>query len=249
MTHPHYSRAPITEAIIDFRVGAKSASALTSLADTANALSGVLPVQNPIYQGQFAVTIAPLDKKADSSVSAQHENVGYRLANSENSRVLQLRTNGFTYSHLAPYTDWNTFVGEAKHYWEKYLFAVQPQTVTRCAVRYINKFELPGPQVELKDYFTLYAEIPKEIPPNMTGMFMQLRMPQPDIGATAIINTAIADTSTPNHIAIVLDFDLFFETTVSSSDPELWETMQKLRSRKNQLFNACITNQTKELIR
>jgi uncharacterized protein (TIGR04255 family) len=50
-------------------------------------------------------------------------------------------------------------------------------------------------------------------------------------------------------IPIILDLDLFVERPQVANEEELWALFEKLRVRKNEYFEASITDKTRELIR
>jgi uncharacterized protein (TIGR04255 family) len=262
MAYPHYSRAPIVEAVIDLRVSAAVGIDISRLQALATSLSAQFPVQNAMFRGQFAVALStPPAAEAPSEVSkegvrgfrlpvslkAQHDQIGVRLASNSNSRVLQLTANGFTYSHLAPYSSWKEFRAEALPLWDSYVAAVVPDVVTRCALRYINRLSFKGPSVEPEEYLNLYPTLPKGIPPDITGMFMQLRMPQEDLDAMAILNLTLTDPETDDAVSMLLDFDVFNLSERKPSDQVIWTVLDALDDRKNLLFNECLTQKSKEM--
>ncbi|MCO6459644.1 MAG: TIGR04255 family protein [Pirellulaceae bacterium] len=76
---------------------------------------------------------------------------------------MQSRVNGFTFSRLAPYESWEPFRHEARRQWEVYRNRLNPQGVARIAVRCINRIDLPGDSVDLKEYFRTSPEIAPEL--------------------------------------------------------------------------------------
>ncbi|MNC96343.1 hypothetical protein D3C83_136960 [compost metagenome] len=64
----------------------------------------------------------------------------------------------------------------------------------------------------------------------------------------AIINQGLTEPVKPGHISIVLDIDVFRLGIESWKDSEVWAFLDKLRGRKNEIFEACITDRTRELI-
>lgn len=248
MDQPHYGRAPITEAVIDLRVEAHSV-ALEGITALATDLRQQFPTQSPIVHGQFSVALSQGDEKGIRLKRDGDKEVGIRLTNKDSARVLQITKSGFTYSHLPPYSSWAKFSSEATVLWKKYVEAARPSKVVRCALRFINKIDMEGSTVEPSDYFHLYPHIPSDISSDMTGMFMQLRMPQDDIDAEAIINSTLVDSGRENVISVLLDFDVFQSRERDPSDPGLWEALEKIRQRKNMLFNSCLTDRAKEQYR
>lgn len=264
MAFPHYSRAPIIEAVIDLRVSASVGIDIARLQVLAERFAKQFPVQTPMFHGQFSVALStPSQPEPPSEASkektsgfrlpvrmkAQQNQIGIRLTTERPGRVLQITANGFTYSHLPPYSEWQNFRAEAVPLWNEYVSAAMPDVVTRSALRYINRLDFKGSSVEPEDYLNLYPKVPKGIPPDITGMFMQLRMPQEDIDAMAIINCSLVDTDDVEVISVVLDFDVFQHAERPPSDPRIWATLDALDDRKNLLFNECLTERSKELYR
>lgn len=180
-----------------------------------------------------------------------HAQVGLRLSTKNNDRVLQIQHASFTYSHLPPYTEWETFRKEFLSYWSTFLQMCMPEAVTRIALRYINRVVIPKPQIEIFDYFNLHPNLPKGVPQDVIGMFLQLQMPQIDIGPTsiAVINMG-TDASAPTRegIAVMLDLDVSETVDYRPRSEDILSRLEVLRRRKNELFEASITDETRKLI-
>ena len=219
-------------------------SAFKNLADS---LKPAFPKLAPMQLMQMGIEASQEDQAANQSFSQTH--IGYRLSKSDDSRVLQIRHDGFAYSHMAPYTDWDTFRAEAYPLWLRYKEACPGALATRCAVRYINRVDIPGKTIEIEDYFKLHPEIPDSLPqPDVVGMTMMLQMPQSDLGCMAVINQSQVPPIQPDHVAVLLDIDVFRLAIETWTDSELWEFLDKLRLRKNEIFEGCITDRMRELI-
>ena len=247
MTQKHYSKAPIVEAIVDIQVKMAEGFSHEALNAVHAKLRDRFPTKSPIQMVQMG--IAPdAQTKGEPQFSSSKMDLGLRLTNKDNSRILQVRENGFTYSHLPKYTSWEVLRAEAYEAWCIFVELCKPQTVVRCALRVVNRIEIPKPSIELRDYFYLYPEIPKGIPQDVSGMFMQLQMPQKDLEGIAIINQAVVEPASPGTVSVLLDFDLFQVREYAPEDETIWHFLDKLRDRKNELFEACITDETRRLI-
>jgi uncharacterized protein (TIGR04255 family) len=66
---------------------------------------------------------------------------------------------GFSASKLAPYTDWHDLRTQARDLWAKYRKATDPVLITRLALRYINRIDIPLPISDLKEYMRTIPEI------------------------------------------------------------------------------------------
>lgn len=247
MTQKYYLKAPIVEAIVDIQVKMAEGFSHTSFNAVHSELSERFPTKSPIQMVQMGMG-PDAQMEGALQLSSSKTDLGLRLTSKDNSRILQVRENGFTFSHLPPYTSWETLRTEAREVWRIFVELCKPQMVVRCALRFVNRIDIPKLSVELHDYFYLYPEIPKGIPQDVSGMFMQLQMPQKDLEGIAIINQAVAEPISPGTVSILLDFDLFRVHEYAPGDEAIWQYLDKLRDRKNELFEACITEETRRLI-
>lgn len=83
----------------------------------------------------------------------------------------------------------------------------------------------------------------------LSGYFMQLQLPQPDLEGMLVLNQTLIPPPGPNLVSVILDLDLFCKDNVPCDDQEIWKRFEILRTRKNEVFEACITNKTRRLIR
>lgn len=244
-----YKSAPITEAVIEIRVQTDTTPDPLALKGLAESLRDQFPKQAPMQLLQMGIRAGSPQPGANFNQTFSQANIGYRLAKGNDSRVLQLRTEGFAYSHLPPYTDWETFRSEARPLWDKYRAICPVAKLSRCALRYINRVDIPGGKIEVHDYFGLYPKIPEGLPQqDVVGMALNLQMPQPDIHCMAVINQALAEPGKPNHLSVLLDIDIFRLGIEAWQDSEMWAFLETLRSRKNEIFENCITQPTRDLI-
>lgn len=246
---PHYNKAPIVEAVIDIQTRFKEPLKIELLEAYQAKIAERFPNKDPIQVLKVGFNNA--GDEAGWQTDFGQSLTGLRLSTTDNSRVLQLQSSGFTYSHMPVYSSWEIFEPEARDLWKIFVETCEPEAVSRCAVRFINRINIPLEQIELSDYFHLYPNIPKDIPQNVNGMFMQLQMPQMDLGARkmAVINLAVTDPEQPGQVSVLLDFDVFCDEDFNPLSEEVWESLNQFRLRKNLLFEACITNNTRELIK
>lgn len=239
----HYSRAPITEAIIDLRVTLPEGFSVEQLTDIHALISDHFPTKEPIHAGSLMLQAGPNIK-----IDASRQHHGFLFRSEDGLRIFQATLSGFTFNRLAPYKTWEEFRGEARQLWEVYKDICKPSSVIRAAVRFINRLDLPGPALDLKDYLRTVPEVSPDLPQGLSAFFMQLQIPQEDLNCMLIINEAFAPPTSPELVSVILDFDLFREQIWQSDDEEIWRFLEQLRQRKNQAFEASITERTRELI-
>jgi uncharacterized protein (TIGR04255 family) len=242
-----YNRAPITEAVIDLRVNLPEGFTVDKLKEIHSSISEKFPTIEPFYKGVGALLYQPGESfKVDTS----EQQIGYWFRSEDNLQTFQATLEGFSFNRLAPYKSWEEFSSDAKNLWGVYKEICSPTHVTRAAVRYINQINLPANELtELKDYLRTGPEVSPGLPQNaLQTFFMQLQIPQPDLDCMLIINEAIALPANPEIVSVILDLDLFRQQIWDSDDEDIWRFLEKLRDRKNEVFEASITDRTRELI-
>ena len=156
----------------------------------------------------------------------------------------------FTFSRLSPYERWDKFREEAKRLWDIYRSVFKPTMLRRLAVRYINRIDIPlkDRSVDLKHFLRTFPEVSPAMTQDITNCFMQLELPQDDLGAVLQLTEAVIPPVKPDTLSVVLDIDLYREQDTPCDEKEIWEFFERLRTRKNEIFEACITDRTRKLI-
>ena len=237
-----YSKAPITEATIDFCVILPEGFEDTLL-DSFQADLG------EGYKERQDLTMEEIVVDTSTNHSSHNSTkFGFRFVNIDKRRVVQASKNGFSYSILSPYVGWEEFSSEARTLWERYRSHINPLSVTRIGIRYINRLDVPLQSIELKEYLATFPEIAEGIPHVLNRYFMQLVIPIDSIKSTAIINQALVPPQVSGTTSIMLDIDLFRDQDAPQDEIQIWETLERLREVKNQIFNSTLTEKAKELI-
>ncbi len=240
---PHYKKAPITEAIIDFKVRWRDGIDINAFRDIHPQIEDQFPQSELIQTNSIIIEPGPNRK-----IETTEQDIGYKFTSDNQVRIFQATIEGFTFNHLTPYDSWEPFRDEAKRLWDIYRNISPSLYVTRLALRYVNRVEIPGPLIDYDDYFLTFPRIGASLPQVLSNFFMQLHIPQEDLNGTLIINEAYSPSDSQNTIAVILDFDVFCVGQWSSDDDAgIWGLLEELRTRKNQAFEASITEATRRL--
>jgi uncharacterized protein (TIGR04255 family) len=240
----HYDRAPIREAIIDIQI---EPSASVTVANFASAQ--ITPPQG--YEDRKLLMMGEVQshlKEGQLTATAKQDEMGYVFIGGQGKHVAQFRVNGFTFSRLAPYQTWKQLREEAKLLWKSFRQIVGPLPVVRVGLRYLNQLDIPTPLRDFRDFVRSYPEVSSDLTQEINQFFMQVQIPQADIGAMLILNEFLVPPTGPNVVSLVLDIDVFKQGLGFESDDDVWNTLETLRLRKNLIFEGCITNNTRELI-
>ena len=241
-TRRHYENSPITEAVIDIRAEFASVPSLDSLASVQDRIKSDYPLRQDLMQVEGQFSLGP-----EVGAKATKIQLGFRFSSKDGRYILQARANGFTFSRLHPYENWDSLRDEARRMWDIYRGVTNPLRVTRVAVRYINRVDMPAPVAELSDYFRTFPEVSHEMPQMMNGYIMQLLIPVEDVGGTLSLIEASVPAPRPGVGSINLDIDLFTESSQFDSEDKMWDLLERFRHKKNEIFEGCITDKAREL--
>lgn len=176
---------------------------------------------------------------------------GIRLTSASAHQVVQMRTNDYTFSQLAPYSGWTTFYADGKRVWRDYCEVARPALAVRAALLYINRIVLPDGDTRLDQYLRTRPEISPDMPTTTSGFFLTLDIPIPQYGCTARVMQTIlqADEGTSDRAAVMLDIDVFAGIALAGGamQEQLDELFHRLRATKNLVFEASITEATRRL--
>jgi uncharacterized protein (TIGR04255 family) len=238
----HLSKAPIAEALIDIRATLPSTTRnmahLATLADKFPDYSEKKTIQEFQYRMKFGDP--PTEQRTSQSL-------GYRLANRENTQVIQAAIGGLVFSRLPPYQEWAQLRDEAKRVWKVYADHVRPENITRVATRYINKLQLTGP-LDFDRYLNYVPKVPSALPQLLGGFFSRVMVPDPKSECTAVITQVFQPTQKLSEITVILDIDVFREQLVTD-EADVWSTLEQLRNLKNLIFFDSISEECVRLYR
>jgi len=236
-----YGKAPIVEAVIDIRIAPRPGLAFSDL----RPLHETEKTRYPVLRED--IQIVQEFSSDDSRETTKKTKIGYMLRSADDKRVVQALTGGFTFSWLAPYDTWGTFRKEALRLWAQYVALTSPTAITRIAVRYVNRLDLPQPVEDLRRYVNVGPDAPPSLLAETEAFLLQLRSPQRDAGANLILNVARVDPPSPDVVSIILDLDLYDDTPPKELT-DVGDRIEVLHARVESIFEQLITEDTRALI-
>lgn len=238
----HYPNPPITEALIDLRVEPDATTTLNDLRGLETKIGADYPTWNTKHLARGQIPLSP-----ELRTSASSKPIGFICKSADEKWVFQPQLEGFTLSRLAPYERWELLRDEARRLWQLYREVARPRAIVRVAVRYINRIDLPLPAEDLKEFLLTVPEIAQGLPQHLAGFLMQVTLPMEDIQSTALISEVMIEPAMSGVASIVLDFDLFRTAELPNDGMAVWDVLDLLHARENELFEGCITDKTREM--
>jgi uncharacterized protein (TIGR04255 family) len=241
----HLKNAPIVEAIVDFRVKLPDKFEVKSFTSIKKRLGNRYPKMEERREFEAGVRIK--DKRVEHMVEEKGLQ-GYFFKSPDGKNVAQFRKDGFTFSRLKPYTNWQDVLTEAKKLWRLYMDRTFPDlVVTRIAVRYINQLDIPLPIKDLKEYLKTPPAIPQNVPQELYQFLTRVTIRDPKFDIMAHIIQALERSSKRDCVTIILDIDVFKQKESGFVELEIWQTFEQLRDLKNRIFFSSITEKTARL--
>ncbi|MXY00656.1 MAG: TIGR04255 family protein [Chloroflexi bacterium] len=154
---------------------------------------------------------------------------------------------------LAPYhlpgieepSGWAEFRPRIMNALSCYWNVAKPHGAIRISLRYINRIALPARTVNIQDFLTCAIASSPKLPEVVTNFISQFEFRYPD-GAVLALSQGSAPTP-DNQPGFLLDLDIIQSFAQPSGLDLVEETLDELRSRERIAFEACITDQAREL--
>lgn len=230
----HLGNAPITEAIVDFRVALPSGFRHDHLREARERLGRDYPkaVERKGVAARFALAGA-------QPPEAQTRAPGFQslwLKTQDEKTVAQFRVDGFTFNRLRPFTRWGQILPEAMRLWRTYVELTNLESVTRVALRYINHMSLPSPEAKPSDYIITSPTLPPSVPQMLSSFTTRVVLKHPERRMMANVIQTLdigVETQAPTFL---FDIDVYRTGDFQSSETVMKEILADLRAYKNEIF-------------
>ena len=242
-----YPNAPIVEAILEIRCAPSSGVPVGALEALLSSEAPRYPVTEHLedFRSELRGSVAP-GSRTPVTATAERLITGVAGVSQCRQRVFQARENGFTFAHMRPYPGWAAFRGEAQRLWALYRGIAGAARITRVAIRTINRICLDGPPSDPARYLRTLPVVAPQAGTSVHGFFMQVAVDQPSICSVALITESIDRSADSGRIAVILDIDLFRERELPHSELDLWALLDRMRQTKDDVFEACITEEARK---
>jgi uncharacterized protein (TIGR04255 family) len=240
-----FPNAPIVEAILD--INAKMPKGVTP--EALNKFYDKVKTRFP-EKKERRFFKGGIELGSESSTFASQSGTdGFLFESQIDKKIVQARLDGFTFNKLRPYENWKCFREEAYELWNLYCDIAEVKKVTRIALRYINRIEVPLPLGDFKDYLLITPEVTPQLPQELAHFLLRLVIPNDDIGATATIIETMGQKTPDNKLPLILDIDVWQLKEYESDYRQMWKDFEKLRVFKNDIFFNSTTDRAKELFK
>jgi uncharacterized protein (TIGR04255 family) len=189
-----------------------------------------------------------LETKADElpRASIRHAIRGFQFLQEDEKQLVQVRTHGFSFNRLAPYSSLDDYLPEVERTWRLFLEVAAPVQVRLIRLRYINRILLPMVDQrisKLEDYLKICPRLPDEERLTFIGFLDQHAALEKETGNQVNI-VLTAQRGEEGMLPIVFDIEGFHPEAL---DPKDWRSIMarvaSLRSLNNRVFRNTLTEQ------
>lgn len=237
-----YKRAPITEAVVEFRFTSSPNSGKQDKAF--KNLKKFYSDHNEIKDRSIELEVKPDGDPVTNTTYI----IKNQFSSVDMTQILTVSQSSFLVSQLAPYQGWSNFKERIIRDWDIWNKYVGFKKVERIGMRYINRIDIPitDPVTEYEEFVTVYPSLPKIIDPCLSHS-VNVKVGLDDINSILTLNSAVVQSPIPDHIAIVIDLDISRKYKSLQSNNDIYEFIELARKKKNYVFEACITDKAREL--
>lgn len=240
-----YKYPPVTEAVIGVNFAQNFSNDL--LKSVSTKLAKNYPIHQPLQNLSFNLN---LNAQTDGShQSFTQVEAGHRHSSPDMTELALALPNSFVVSQLAPYPTWDVFLKRFKRDWKHLKRSLGHQEIKRVGLRYINRIDIPtiSPIVHHEHFLNVFPQVPDILSPLMAGAIQTVSYVD-EIKCKVTLNSGLVESPILNHTSFLLDLDVAREIELPRNDEELFALLDSMRLKKNQIFEACISQRARDEI-
>lgn len=242
-TDLRYKKAPILEAVLAFDwAPQKPLVELEAVLKSAN-FDGF---EEPKKRVQFETDV----DIESSAFSHRQRQLGFQTTLRDGSEIVFLEEGKFVFVQPAPYNRWEHFSQRAVALLSPTVSALGIEEFSRVGLRFVNRIDIPNQSpsgINTDQYVTVKFDGPRLDRREIEEFQMRVVKPTEKEGLAYALVLATTASPLPDHSAILLDIDVFTRQPLPSAGRKLIQTLDEMRSEKNDIFEKCLTDRAREL--
>lgn len=171
----------------------------------------------------------------------------FRLNSADFTNRCTLAPHAVAWVRNAPYEGWEAFQARIAEELPLALDAYGMPVVARVGLRYVNRIDVePNNGIVHYEDFLNFRISHGEILEPTSAFQWQVTKVFPDLGLSAIVQSAVVEPELPDCASFSFDIDVFYEPKASQQAREILERLEDMRRLKNAIFEAGITDRARE---
>ena len=167
----------------------------------------------------------------------------------DNTQLVQVRSHGYSFNRLAPYSSLDDYIGEIERTWARFVKIALPVQIRAVKLRYINRILIPltDGKLDLDGYLTVGPQLPDESNLTFIGFFNQYAAVESNTKAKANVSLTIQPPA-GDRLPLIFDIGVEQEGVGAVEDwPWVRDKILSLRGLKNCIFKNTLTDQCRNL--
>lgn len=241
--------APIIEAVLDIDCDFSSTFNLAAVDATARSqFSDAYPQYRKqfVHQQQFQFEEGEEPKLAPSQHSQLLQAI--QFLSSDARQIVQVRTAGFSFNRLAPYSTLDDYLPEIERTWRLFVELTNPIQIREIGLRYINRIMLPltNGQLQLEDFLEITPRLPDDNLEFVSFLRQHVAIEKSTGNQATIVLTTQQPSAT--HLPVIFDNAAKRRKITEPSDwANIYTQIESLRSLKNRVFEKTLTDKCLKL--
>ena len=152
----------------------------------------------------------------------------FRFAATAGDRFVQISDVSFVHQTAAPYPGWSIIKASILELWEKVSPAIQPETVTKIGLRYVNRIAKDEAHPHLGDWLRASDYIPAALTRSRRHFLARVESSPGDNDLLLLTLAHQPSAETAPHGAIIFDIDRMRTTPVGIGPSEVGDVLELL---------------------
>jgi len=237
-----YSNPPIVEAVCEFRFSNDTQWDMVVPGLLYEKIKSEFPIREPKMIQDINIK---LDNNKIEPMLNPHERIIFK--NNDKNILIQVDNNLLAINHLKPYPTWAKFQPLIISTFKKLGEVVVFKQIQRIGLRYINRIEIPEPQVELEKYFKFKPDLGDQLPHDIGNFLLHCVLPFKPIHSECNIRITNAVPPIDGKSAFILDIDFYLEEPMNATTGEISSWIESAHTQVENIFEGCITDNLRKL--
>ncbi|RKX44577.1 MAG: hypothetical protein DRP64_06300 [Verrucomicrobia bacterium] len=240
--NPKLSNAPIVEAVVDIDCDMPTTFEVENVIEQATALfkeSYPKTRKRYVHQHEIKQKIGGDAEISSPSVEVQ----ALQLLQEDEKQIIQVRSQGYSFNRLAPYTSMDEYWEEIRGTWQIFAETFNPTQVQRVRLRFINRIFLPldGGSLDFDDYLKVAPRLTDDVRLAFNNFINQHQVQDVETGNTAKIVLA-TQAEEKGTLPILFDIEVIGRNAGDVSWDFIGNELEALRNLKNHIFYNTLTD-------
>lgn len=238
-----YKKPPIVEVSCEFRFKVKDPNDLTVPGRFYNKVEKLYPLKDELLGFEMGIEM----KAKDIQQQVRQRMLGMEYKSKEGNELVRVAPNQLSVHRLPPYPSWEGFSPVVKSAYQEFQEIVQPESLERVGLRYIDRVEIPSKEFALKEYFRIYPETPESGLTNCVHFLMRMEFPFNSDRDMLRVMMLDQETTSRDKTAILLDWDYFLVKPEQIEMNKVWEWVEEAHNHILEAFEQSLTDSCRKL--